>query len=68
MSMFGQRGITLMQPLLRLSKSFISGLALWSMTKNNAFGGEGQEQKMSNKEQSDFCDCDRAQVRKHEAT
>ena len=38
-----------------LSKSFIPSLVVWSMTKNNAFGGEKQNKK-SNGEQSDLCD------------
>ena len=37
------------------SKSFILSLVVWSVTNNNAFGGEKQKQK-SNGEQSDlFC-------------
>ena len=38
-----------------LSKSFIPSLVVWSMTKNNAFGGEKQNKK-SNGEQSDLYD------------
>ena len=40
-----------------LSKSFISSLVVWSMTKNTALGGEKQKNnKKSNGGQSDLCD------------
>ena len=39
-----------------LSKSFIPSLVVWSVTKNNAFGGERKKNKKSNGEKSDLCD------------
>ena len=38
-----------------LSKSFIHSLVVWSVTQNNACGGEKQNKKI-NVEQSDLCD------------
>ena len=38
-----------------LSTSFIPSLVVWSMRKNNAFGGEKQNKKKDG-EQSDLCD------------
>ena len=48
-----------------LSKSFIPSLVVWSMTKNNAFGGEKQKQKeqRSNGEQSDVCDLEQVTLK-----
>ena len=45
-----------------LSKSFIPSLVVWSMTKNNAFGGEKQNKK-SNGEQSDLCDLEQVTLK-----
>ena len=45
-----------------LSKSFIPSLVVWSMTKNNAFGGEKQNKK-SNDEQSDLCDLEQVTLK-----
>ena len=45
-----------------LSKSFIPSLVVWSMTKNNAFGGEKQNEK-SNGEQSDLCDLEKVALK-----
>ena len=45
-----------------LSKSFIPSLVVWSMTKNNAFGGENQNKK-SNGEQSDLCDLEQVTLK-----
>ena len=45
-----------------LSKSFIPSLVAWSMTKNNAFGGEKQNKK-SNGEQSDLCDLEQVTLK-----
>ena len=45
-----------------LTKSFISSLVVWSMTKNNAFGGEKQNKK-SNGEQSDLCDLEQVALK-----
>ena len=45
-----------------LSKSFIPSLVVWSMTKNNAFGGEKQDKK-SNGEQSGLCDLEQVTLK-----
>ena len=45
-----------------LSKSFIPSLVVWSITKNNAFGGEKQNKK-SNGEQSDLCDLEQVTLK-----
>ena len=45
-----------------LSKSFIPSLVVWSMTKNNAFGGE-KKTKKSNGEQSDLCDLEQVTLK-----
>ena len=45
-----------------LSKSFIPSLVVWSMTKNNAFGGEKQNKKR-NGEQSDLCDLEQVTLK-----
>ena len=45
-----------------LSKSFIPSSVVWSMTKNNAFGGEKQNKK-SNGEQSDLCDLEQVTLK-----
>ena len=42
--------------------SFIPSLVVWSMTKNNAFGGEKQNKK-SNGEQSDLCDLEQVTLK-----
>ena len=47
-----------------LSKSFIPSSVVWSMTKNNAFGGEKQNKK-SNSEQSDLCDLQQVTLKPH---
>ena len=44
------------------SKSFIPSLVVWSVTKNNAFGGEKQIKK-SNGEQSDLCDLEQVTLK-----
>ena len=46
-----------------LSKSFIPSSVVWSMTKNNAFGGEKQKQKKSNGEQSGLCDLEQVTLK-----
>ena len=45
-----------------LSKSFIPSLVVWSVTKNNAFGGE-KENKKSNGKQSDLCDLEQVTLK-----
>ena len=45
-----------------LSKSFIPSLVVWSMTKNNTFGGEKQN-KESNGKQSDLCDLEQVTLK-----
>ena len=45
-----------------LSKSFIPSLVVWSVTKNNAFGGEKQNKKSSG-EQSDLCDLEQVTLK-----
>ena len=45
-----------------LSKSFIPSLMVWSMTKNDAFGGKKQNEK-SNGEQSDLCDLEQVTLK-----
>ena len=45
-----------------LSKSFIPSLVVWSMAKNNAFGGEKQNKK-SNGEQSHLCDLEQVTLK-----
>ena len=45
-----------------LSKSFVPSWVVWSMTKNNAFGG-GKQNKKSNDEQSDLCDLEQVTLK-----
>ena len=45
-----------------LSKFFIPSLVVWSITKNNAVGGEKQNKK-SNGEQSDLCDLEQVTLK-----
>ena len=45
-----------------LSKSFILSLVVWSITKNNACGGE-RKNKKSNSEQSDLCDLEQVTLK-----
>ena len=43
-----------------LSRSFIPSLVVWSMTRNNAFGGEKQNKAV---EQSDLCDLEQVTLK-----
>ena len=45
-----------------LSKSFIPSLVVWSVTQNNACGGEKQNKK-SNGDQSDLCDLEQVTLK-----
>ena len=47
-----------------LSKSFIPSFVVWSMTKNNTFGGERQNKKR-NGEHSDLCDLEQVTLKPH---